>query len=519
MKYIIGASRNQINIFPISIDAAIEQNNEVRIIDLFVDSLNFKEFGFKVDCIENGRPAYHPSDLLKLYIYGYINGIRSSRKLETECKRNIEVMWLLKQLTPDHNTISNFRRDNPEAIRKVFKATISIAKHFALIGKTLIAGDSTKLRAQNSKKNNYNQKKIDRHLEYIENKLNEYNTALSKEDCDKPDEIKKNIEKQIKRKEKYNKLQQQLQETNHEQISTSDTESRQMITRNNITEVAYNVQTTVDAENCLLIDYKVTNNNDSKAMGEMLVRASEIIETTDFTALYDKGYHTGSEFKKAYDLGVTTLVAIPDPASGAPDPKYNIANFMYNKEENTYTCPQGHTLKTNGTWNIKNRRKHQTINKAQQFKTKECKNCSVKTLCTKNKDGRILERSEYADYVNINRINIESNPKLYKRRQAIVEHPFGTIKRQWGFSYIITKKGMKRASADVGLIFTVYNLRRIINILGAEVFKKYLKVLVYFILTFVKLVSSKIRYFIFQNIITKFCDKHFPCSYNRIIFD
>ena len=213
------------------------------------------------------------------------------------------------------------------------------------------------------------------------------------------------------------------------------------------------------------------------------------------------------------------MVAIPDPASGAPDPKYNIANFKYNKEDNTYTCPQDHTLKTNGVWHVKNRGKHQTTNKVQQFKIKECKNCPVKTLCTKNKDGRVLERSEYADYVNINRINIESNHKLYKRRQAIVEHPYGTIKRQWGFSYIITKKGMKRASADVGLIFTVYNLRRIMNILGAEVFKKYLKVLAYFILTFVKLVSSKIRRFIFRNIITKFCDKHFLYSYNRIIFD
>ena len=519
MKYILGADRKQINIFPVSIDAAIDQDNEVRIIDFFVDSLNIKEFGFKVDFIENGRPAYRPADLLKLFIYGYINNIRSSRKLEKECKRNIELMWLLKQLIPDHNTISNFRKDNPEAIRNVFKATISIAKHFDLIGKKLLAGDSTKLRAQNSKKNNYNQGKINRHLEYIENKLNEYNTALAKEDCDKPDEIKKNIEKQTKRKEKYNKLQQQLQETNQEQISTTDPESRQMITRNNITEVAYNVQTTVDAKNCLIIDYKVTNNNDSKAMGDMLVRASDILEITDFTALYDKGYHTGSEFKKAQDLGITTLVAIPDPASGAPDPKYNISNFKYNKEDNTYTCPQAHTLKTNGIWHIKNRGKHQTISKAQQFKTKECKNCPVKTLCTKNKNGRVLERSEYAEYVEKNRINIESNPKLYKRRQAIVEHPYGTIKRQWGFNYIMTKKGIKRASADVGLIFTVYNLRRIMNILSTEMFKKYLKVLALFILTFVKHIRTKISHVVFQNMSTKFSEKYFFCSYNRFIFD
>ena len=518
MKYINGQNREQIFIFPVSIDEAITKDNEVRIIDLFVESLDIKEFGFKVDCGENGRPAYHPADLLKLYLYGYINSIRSSRKLEKECQRNIEVMWLMKQLIPDHNTISNFRRDNPESIRKVFKATVAIAKHFALIGKTLIAGDSTKLRAQNSKKNNYNQKKIDRHLAYIENKLNEYNNALAQEDCDKPEEIKKNIEKQIIRKEKYHQLEQQLKETNQEQISTSDTKSRQMITRNNITEVVYNVQTTTDAENCLFIDYKVTNNNDSKAMGDMLNRASEVLETTDFTALYDKGYHTGSELKTAQDLGIKTLVAIPDPASGAPDERYNIANFIYKKENDTYICPQGHALKTNGTWYNKNRGKHRTDNKIQQYKTKECKNCPVKSLCTKSKDGRVLERSEYAEYVEQNKKNIESNPELYKRRQAIVEHPYGTIKRQWGFSYILTKQGIERASADVGLMVVSYNLRRIINILGQEVFKKYLGILASFILTFVTTIRAKIKHFIFHFYIAKFPKKIFFISFNRIIF-
>jgi transposase len=518
MKYINGQNREQIFIFPVSIDEAIAKDNEVRIIDLFVESLDIKEFGFKVDCGENGRPAYHPADLLKLYIYGYINSIRSSRKLEKECQRNIEVMWLLKQLVPDHNTISNFRRDNPEAIKKVFKATVTISKHFALIGKKLIAGDSTKLRAQNSKKNNYNQKKIDRHLAYIENKIEEYNKALAKEDCDKPEETKKNIEKQIVRKEKYQQLEQQLQETNQEQISTSDTESRQMITRNNITEVVYNVQTTSDSENNILIDYKVTNNNDSKAMGEMITRASEIVENTEFTALYDKGYHTGSELKTAQDLGIKTLVAIPDPASNAPDPKYNIANFKYNKDNDTYTCLQQHTLITNGTWYTKNRGKHRAEIQVKQYKTSECKNCPVKTLCTKSKGGRVLERSEFAEYIEQNRKNIEANPELYKQRQAIVEHPYGTIKRQWGFNYILTKQGIERASADVGLMFVAYNLRRIINILGQEVFKKYLSILASFILTFVTTIRAKIKHFIFHFYIAKFPKKIFFISFNRIIF-
>ena len=263
MKFIQGQNREQIYLFPVSLGEAVDPENEVRLIDVFVDSLKIDEFGFKVDYVENGRPAYHPTDLLKLYIYGYLNKMRSSRDLEKECHRNIEVMWLLKCLKPDHNTISNFRRDNPKAIKKVFRETVKIAKYFNLIGGTLVAGDSTKLRAQNSKKNNFNQKKIDRHLEYIENKLAEYEKALAENDGDKQ-EIEKQIKKQNQRKDEYKKIEQQLKESGQPQVSTSDPESRQLITRNNITEVAYNAQTTVDDKHYLPIDYKVTNTNDSK---------------------------------------------------------------------------------------------------------------------------------------------------------------------------------------------------------------------------------------------------------------
>ena len=311
MKYIQGQNRAQTFLFPVSLDDAIDPDNEVRIIDLFVDSLKLDEYGFKVYFVENGRPAYHPSELLKLYIYGYMNKVRTSRDLEKECKRNIEVMWLLNNLKPDHNTISNFRQNNPKAINRVFRETVRVAKHFNLIGGSLIAGDSTKFRAQNSKKNNFNQGKIDRHLAYIERKLAEYNQALAENDGDKNKQTKQKIEKHGKRKDDYKKLEQQLKETGEAQVSTSDPESRQMIIRNNITEVAYNVQTTVDAKHNLPIDYKVTNHNDKKAMGNMLQRAKSILHTNDFTALYDKGYHTGSEFDMADTLGIKVMVAIP----------------------------------------------------------------------------------------------------------------------------------------------------------------------------------------------------------------
>ncbi|MCD4729828.1 MAG: IS1182 family transposase [Bacteroidales bacterium] len=469
MKFITGTDRNQAALFPVSLEQSIDDDNEVRIIDLFANSLVLQDYGFEMEYVENGRPAYHPSDLLKLYIYGYLNKVRSSRDLEKECKRNIEVMWLLRCLQPDHNTISNFRRDNPKAIKKVFRATVQIAKHFDLIGGKLIAGDSTKLRAQNSKKNNFNQKKIDRHVAYIDNKLDEYNHQLSKADEDKKEQIKKEMEKQNQHKDKYNQLEKQLKEIGKVQVSTSDPESRQMITRNNITEVAYNIQTTVDAKHNLPIDYKVTNTNDSKSMGNMLQRAKSILHTNDFTALYDKGYHTGTEFKIANDLGIEVMVAIPGLASQAPNLAYNVENFFYYRDGDYYLCPQGNKLNTPGTWH-KTRTYH-----FKRYTTNACKTCPVKDQCTKAKYGKGIQRSEYQEYINQNKERIEQNQDYYRRRQAIVEHPYGTIKQQWGFSYILTKKYKKRASADVGLMFIAYNIRRVMNILGKGELKKYLK--------------------------------------------
>ena len=244
-----------------------------------------------------------------------------------------------------------------------------------------------------------------------------------------------------------------------------------MIVRNNITEVAYNAQTTVDSKHYIPIDYKVTNHNDSKAMGNMLRRAKSILKTNDFTALYDKGYYTGSEFDIADALGIKVMVAIPGKphSSQAPDPAYNVENFIYNENENTYTCPQRHTLTTNGTW-------HKTENgsRFQQFKTTACRDCPVRDRCIKSeKNGKIVQRRLYADNIGANRERTEKDTDTYRKRQAIVEHPYGTIKRQWGFSYVITKKYLSRASADIGFMMIAYNLRRLVNILGTEQFKNY----------------------------------------------
>ncbi|MGI9526328.1 MAG: IS1182 family transposase [Weeksellaceae bacterium] len=477
MQYLQGEPRKQTVLFKSCIDDMVPQGNTVRLIDQFVDALDLDQMGFKV-IARSGRPPYNPKDLLKLYIYGYMNRMRSSRVLEKECHRNIEVIWLLKSLKPDHNTIARFRKDNPKAIKRVFRYSVALAKNFNLIGGVLIAGDSTKLRAQNSKKNNYNKKKIKRHLEYIDKKLQEYNEELAQADADKTEEIKQHIDKHKKHQKKYEAIQQELEKdksSENPQISTSDPDSKHQIVRGTITEVCYTAQTTVDAKNKLLIDYKVTNQNDKKAMGNMLQRAKSILRPkVPLTALYDKGYHTGSEFCTAERIGINTLVAIPAIGrnSQAPNPDYNVENFTYDPHTDSYTCPENQTLTTNGNW-------YKARNyKFKQYKTKACKTCPVREQCTTAKaNGKIVQRSQYAEHIENNAKRVESSGELYKKRQALVEHPFGTIKRQWGFDYIITKKGIERASADFGLIAIAYNLRRLFN-LGVTAFLKAMHALI-----------------------------------------
>ncbi len=471
MSYIQGFNRKQAVLIPETIEQLIAENNPVRFIDAFVDSLDSVAFGFNdIRLNKNGRPPFHPKDLLKLYIYGYLNKIRSSRSLEKECHRNVELMWLIKGLVPDHNTISNFRRDNPKSIKKVFRATVNIAKNLDLIGGILLAGDGTKLRAQNSKKNNYNQKKIDRHIAYIETKLAEYSGLLESADADPSTEktsskrkvIESKIAKQNKHKAQYKAIEKQLNDTGEKQVSTSDPESRQLVIRGAVTEVCYNVQSTVDAKHNIPIDYDVTNNNDKQALTSMVANAIEIVGNNTFDAVFDKGYYTAEQIHNTQKLGVTTHICVPNPASNAPNKAYNVSEFIYNKEQDIYICPAGETLQTNGNWYEKK------SYRVKQYKTKNCKSCPVKDQCTKAKYQKIIERHEFAEALEINKQNIANNPELYAQRQAIVEHPFGTIKRAWGFDHIMTKNSKKRASSDVGFIFIAYNLKRIINIIGID---------------------------------------------------
>ena len=473
MDFIQGKPRSQLVLIESSLDEKIEQDNPVRIIDAFVDSCKLEEFGFThVRYAKEGRPPYRPGDLLKLFIYGYLNRIRSSRALEKECKRNLELMWLLNELTPDHNTIANFRKDNPKAIKQVFRKMVTLCKKLDLVGGKVIATDGTKLRAQNSKKNNYNQKKINDHLKFIETRLHEYLNALDLADTAEslgldPDIDKEKIREKItrlnERKNQYKKLEQQLHASGQEQISTTDPESRKLPIRQKILEVCYNIQASVDDKHCIPIDFKTTNNNDTHALANMTARTKSILGHNEFTELADKGYHTGEEIRRCHELGVETLVSVPKTpvSSQAPDPGFNQNKFHYDKEHDVYICPAGQKLTTTGTWY------HHHPYKTKHYKTKACTDCLLKGKCTTSAKGRLVERNENIEATQRNKKAIEQNRELYKRRQEIVEHPFGTMKRQWGFDYTLMK-GKKKVDGEVGLIFIAYLFTRLLTILGPE---------------------------------------------------
>jgi transposase len=350
MAHQTGTDRHQIFLF--SLEDRIGPEAPVRAIDTFVDSLGLSELGFeKVKAKSTGSPPFHPGDLLKLYIYGYLNKTRSSRGLARECERNIELWWLLKGLRPKYRTIAAFRADHPRSLRGVFRSFVALLDKLDLIGKEILALDGSKFRAQNSKKNNYNQKKIDRHKAYYDELIKSYFQALEAAD-EWPE--KKACHAQVDaaqvRRNKYERLEAQLKSTNSDQLSTVDEDSRAMIVRRQIVEVTYNVQSMVDAKHNLVVSCEATQHNNTHALGKMVAQTKEelsLAKEEGFTLLADKGYHTGSELAKCETEQVETYVAVPKHSQSnksVPAPGYRSSNFTYFAEQDAYVCPQGYWL-------------------------------------------------------------------------------------------------------------------------------------------------------------------------------
>lgn len=481
MRYIEGVNRKRKISFPEYIDDYITENNQVRVIDAFVDSLNLDELGFKkAEEINTGRPGYNPADMLKLFMYGYMTRNTSSRRLEAEAGRNIELMWLLRKLKPDHRTIAEFRKQNKEAIQKVFHQLVSLCKDWDLFGMEVVAVDGSKFRACNSKKNNFNKKNLDRKIKYIDEKLEEYMSELDQNDASEvssrvsdKEEIKKRVKELRRRKEIYQKYQDELKEKGINEISTTDPDARLMAVNNNGVDVCYNVQTVVDNKHKLVVDCNVINNpTDHGQLGEMAGRAKKLFEVDSIKALADKGYYNVDDLKACEKEGIITYVAKQVFSNATGEREFYSDKFEYNKEKNVYICPAGYEL------SCAIKRITEKTKRLNYKNNEACSQCEYKDLCTKSKNGRVIARTIDQDFLDTVDQRTSENKELYKTRQMIVEHPFGTIKRGWGLSYFLTR-GTESVKTEASLAFLAYNMKRVINILGVKEILKRLKGLNY----------------------------------------
>lgn len=471
MQHIAGLSRQQLQI--ISLEDKIALDNPVRFIEAFVECISLEALGFTVQTIKSeGRPSFDTKLFLKIYLYGYLNGLRSSRKLEKECVRNIELQWLLEDIRPNYHSISDFRKQNPAGLRKLFKLFVSFLKDADLIAGETIAIDGTKSRAHNSKKANFSQKKIDKHVGYIEGKTQEYLTALEENDAKESPAKIQNILQKIDRlksnKIRYELLEEKLKASGEPQISTTDSDSRALLVQGVVVEISYNIQAAVDNKHNLVVATHTINRNDLNALGSIALEAKENLNVETLTVLVDKGYHNGREISQCKDHNIITIVAHPTPGrskESVTQPEYLVAKFEYIKFDDTYKCPQGEILKTTGRWHKKSGRTEQSGYQFKKYRTPACKECPVKHLCTSRAAGREIDRSQYADAVEENNKRYQENPQLYRKRQEINEHIFGTIKRQWGYNHT-NLTGLEKVNGEHSLIMLVYNIKRTINILG-----------------------------------------------------
>jgi len=494
MEFIRGEDREQIILFPESIEDYVDENGVVRIIDAYINILNLEELGFKrSEPKETGRPPYNPQDLLKLYLYGYMNRIRSSRRLETESMRNLEVIWLLRKLVPDHKTIANFRRENANALKNVFRHFVRLCVELGLYGKKLVAIDGSKFKAVNSKDRNFTKEKINKRLKHIDKKLDEYFNELDKHDAEEEkvekgksaEEIKKIIKDLNERKMTYQEYAQELEKTGEKQKSLTDSESRLMLS-NGRTEVCYNVQTAVDAKNKLIAEFEVTNNaTDKNQLTPMAKQVKEIFDVDKIAVTADEGYACASDIAGAIQIGVEPHVAgteydicIPAADGEQADITSHVnGKSVYLKDRNIVICPMGKTLYPSFY--------KKTRCEAIFYNSRACKSCTCR--CTTQKCalqyGLIIDKYDFSTDYNdmdlfVKQVHIKPKKEIYAQRKSLSEHPFGTVKRAMNGEYCLTK-GKRKVTGEFALIFLAYNLKRVINILGSEKLIKIMACLTY----------------------------------------
>jgi len=453
-----------------SLDQLVHPESFARIIDVFVEALDLHELGFANTALNaEGRPPFKPADLLKLYLYGYHNNIRSCRKLEHACQVNLEVKWLIKGIQPHYKTIANFRKDNPQALKKVFQQLVLILKEWKLISGKHIAIDSFKVRAQNSLKNNFNEKKLDRHFNYIDRKINEYLSDLEQEnDPDKAFDLENKISQQEARWNQYCDIEEQLLDSGQDQISTTDPDARAVVLHRNIVNVGYNVQAASDSKHSMLTALDTGSVNDTHSLYPMCQASAQNVGVKPKSVLADKGYHTGSQLEQCEQDHIKTYVSPKASSSSKQHGVFPATQFRYHPGTDTYRCPANQTMRTNGVlYRRKSRKSGVPAVPFKHYKTAACAECPLRSQCTKSSNGRIIQRQLNQGSIDRNNKRVQHNPQYYRQRQQLIEHQFGTIKRHWGFTYVLTR-GKLKVLGELSLVFTLYNLGRSLSVLGFE---------------------------------------------------
>lgn len=460
MGYIKSDNRQQLKYF--SLEDSIPEESMVRVIDRFIEVLNLERLGFTNTVpSETGRPSYPPKELTKLYVYGYENGIRSSRKLERETHRNIEVMWLMNDLKPDHKTISNFRKNNARPLQKLFREFVKMCKGWDLIGGEIVAIDGTKIKASNNKKTNFSRKKLDDRLKRIDEQINSYLKELEDNDIlenDDKKDAKQLLENLSARKKQYEGYLQKLNETGENEISEVDPDARLMGNNRGGVDVCYNVQSAVDGKKDLIVVFDVSlNPSDQGQLGNMVKKVRKVLKVKRFTTLADKGYYNGEDLERCKRYKIKTIVSRQKASDPKEQPKeFHTESFIYNEQEDTYTCFYGETLHAHSS---------KTAKRRIFFNKTACKSCPHKDKCTLGGEYRRVTRSQYSKiYEEVDKRTLE-NMELYKRRQMIVEHPFGTVKFTMGGYYFLLRT-RRKVRSEVAMLFLAYNLKRVYKILG-----------------------------------------------------
>ncbi len=436
-----------------TLDEMISEDSKVRVIDAYAHSLDVEQLGYQVYTNKVGRPSYNPQDLIGLYLYSYMSQVMSSRKMEEQTYINIEIMWLLNGVHPDHSTIAAFRSKNTQALTNTFHDFTKICIDLGLIGGSRISVDGTKIHASNNKKQNFSAKSLTKKIEHIDEQIAEYFEKL-----DENDKAKTDIGNLETRKTKYQNMLEELNNSEETQISTTDPDSRLMDNKKGGLDVAYNIQATVDSENALVIDQYVTNApTDQGELSKATSRAQKILNNKELTVLADKGYYNGKDLEKCFSMEATPIVSRQKP----PTKKgfYSLDEFVYNETDDSFTCPQGRVL---------SKISRDDAQRSTYANKNACRSCPYKAKCFKQggkHNYRRLLKDEYFKTLRKADCIFETNKTLYHTRQELSEHVFGSIKRQLGFPQLNVRTKIK-VEGEVSLLFLGYNLKRVMNIIG-----------------------------------------------------